>query len=347
MRVRDRRLDVAKGVLISLVVFGHLLPRVGLDDGLTTLAYTVIYAFHMPAFIFLAGITAKSTRLLERLLTFVILLAAFQSLYYVAEKWIGDPFAWSWTDPHWIMWFLLAMIWWTLTVPFIERWPRTLVAVSTLVGVCAGVLPFAGADLSISRSLVFWPFFVVGRVYGKRLLAFTGSLPLWTRVGGCLVALLPLLALFVADTDAGWLYGSGNFDHLEVSDVRGILIRACLSLIAFLAILALLAAVPDVDGPLTVIGERSLSVYLFHGFLVIALTPALKEFFAGGYDHAVQIGAVALAAFAAGGIAFVLSQRPLHWSVSTPPKKAAALLASLVTPRTQQPTAAPAPERSA
>ena len=86
MRVRDRRLDVAKGVLISLVVFGHLLPRVGLDDGLTTLAYTVIYAFHMPAFIFLAGITAKSTRLLERLLTFVILLGGIRELTALAVE---------------------------------------------------------------------------------------------------------------------------------------------------------------------------------------------------------------------------------------------------------------------
>lgn len=38
MRVRDRRLDVAQGVLITLVAFGHLLPPVGLDDGLTSLA---------------------------------------------------------------------------------------------------------------------------------------------------------------------------------------------------------------------------------------------------------------------------------------------------------------------
>ncbi len=315
------------------MVFGHLLTRVGLSDGLTDLAYTVIYAFHMPAFIFLAGITAKSTRLVERIATFVILLATFQILYYVTERWIGDPFAWSWTDPHWIMWFLLAMIWWTLTVPFIERFPRTLVAVSAVVGVCAGVLPFAGADLSISRTLVFWPFFVVGKVYGKKLLAFTAGFPLWTRVGGCVVALLPLLALFVADTDNSWLYGSGNFDHLEVSDLRGMLIRACLTLIAFLAIFALLAAVPDVRGPITVMGERSLSVYLFHGFVVIALAPALEEFFAGGYGHAVQIGAVVLCGFAAFGIAFVLSLKPLHWVVSTPPKKAAAAFASLVTPR--------------
>lgn len=331
--VRDNRLDVAKGVLIILVVFGHLLTRVGLSDGLTDLAYTVIYAFHMPAFIFLAGITAKSTRLVQRVLTFVILVAVFQTLYYLTEKWVGDPFAWSWIDPHWIIWFLVAITWWTLTVPFIERFPGTLVAVSAVVGLGAGMVPIAGADLASSRTLVFWPFFVIGKVYGKRILAATASLPVWTRAGGCIIALVPLLALYVADVDTSWLFGSSNFAALEVSDLRGILIRACLTLIAFLAILALLAAVPDVKGPITVMGERSLSVYLLHGFVVIALAPALDEFFAGGYGHAVQIGSVVLCGFAALGIAFALSLKPLHWTVSTPPKRAAAAFASLVTPR--------------
>src|SRR5690625_2304509 len=200
MRVRDSRLDVAKGVLIILVVYGHLLARVGLDDGLTDLVYTVIYAFHMPAFIFLAGITAKSTRLVERIATFVILLATFQALYYAVERWIGDPFAWSWTDPHWIMWFLVAMIWWTLTVPVVARAPRTRVASSAAVGACAGLVPFVGAERASSRALVFWPFSAGGKVYGTRRPAPTARLPLWPRAAGGVTAFLPLLALSVADT---------------------------------------------------------------------------------------------------------------------------------------------------
>ena len=88
MRMRDNRLDVAKGVLIVLVVLGHLLEEVSgeWEDGLVRLVLTVIYAFHMPAFVFLAGLTAKSTRLLERLLTFVMLLGVFQYLYFVAKE---------------------------------------------------------------------------------------------------------------------------------------------------------------------------------------------------------------------------------------------------------------------
>lgn len=335
MRVRDNRLDFAKGVLIVLVVLGHLLEEVsgGWEDGFVRLVLTVIYAFHMPAFVFLAGVTAKSTRMLERLLTFVILLGAFQCLYFVAKRWADDSFDWSWTTPHWILWFLVGMIVWTVSVPFIERFPRTLIAVSLFVGVGAGLIPFADYEFSLSRVLVFWPFFVLGHTVGPRLLTTAARLPAWTAIGLCFTAAVPMVALYIAEIDRGWLYSSRSFEYLEVSAPHGLLIRGCLVLIAGLAIVALLAAVPDVRGPFAIMGERSLSVYLLHGLVVIALTPALAEFFSGGYGHAVQIGAVVICGFTAGGIAFALSYKPLHWTLSTPPKRAAAAIASLFTPR--------------
>ncbi len=49
-----------KGILITLVVLGHWLEATNYwDDGLIRYLLTAIYAFHMPAFIFLAGITSK------------------------------------------------------------------------------------------------------------------------------------------------------------------------------------------------------------------------------------------------------------------------------------------------
>lgn len=337
--MRDNRLDVAKGVLIVLVVFGHLLE--GLDgeweDGFVRLTLTCIYAFHMPAFVFLAGVTAKSKRLLERLLTFVVLLVSFQCLYYLAKLLAGDPFAWSWTTPHWILWFLAGLIGWTLTVPLVERFPRTFVVVSAGVGVCAGLPPFADDEFSLSRMLVFWPFFVLGRVVGPQLLKRTAMLPTWTGAGLCAVAVVPMLTLYIAGIDRRWLYGSRNFDFLDTPDVQGLLIRVCLIAIALLAIFALLAVLPDVRSAFAVMGQRSLSVFLLHGFAVIALGPALTELFAGGYDHAVQVGAVIVCGFAALGIAQLLSLRIVHRAVADPAKWIATTAASVIPSRERSP----------
>ncbi|WP_051297309.1 acyltransferase family protein [Brevibacterium album] len=328
MPVRDRRIDNAKGVLIVLVVLGHLLEGLssGWDDGLGRLVLTSIYAFHMPAFVFLAGITAKSKRLGERILNLLLTLLAAQLVYYVAERLAGDPFEWSWIRPHWILWFLFAMIAWYFTVPLIERAPRVMVVVSVATGLLAGAVPFADYEFSLSRALVFWSFFVLGKVFGRTLLTWPSALLPWFRVGMVIAAACPPLALFVADLEREWLYGSRNYEWLEVGLVHGIFIRLCLYLIAGLAIVALLTAVPDRTTSVTTIGARSLSVYLLHGLAVILLTPTLATIYDGGYERAVQIGAVVLCALLAWALAQLLAVRPLHWAVSEPSRRLAGLL---------------------
>ena len=59
MKARNLKLDNAKGILITLVVIGHmLLPIQGTTRGVTNFFY-MIYAFHMPAFVFISGLLAQ------------------------------------------------------------------------------------------------------------------------------------------------------------------------------------------------------------------------------------------------------------------------------------------------
>ena len=59
MKERNLKLDNAKGILITLVVIGHmLLPIQGTTSGVTNFFY-MIYAFHMPAFVFISGLLAQ------------------------------------------------------------------------------------------------------------------------------------------------------------------------------------------------------------------------------------------------------------------------------------------------
>lgn len=60
VKERNLKLDNAKGILITLVVIGHmLLPIQGTTRGVTNFFY-MIYAFHMPAFLFISGLLAQS-----------------------------------------------------------------------------------------------------------------------------------------------------------------------------------------------------------------------------------------------------------------------------------------------
>ncbi len=238
---------------------------------------TLIYAFHMPAFVFLAGITAKSNRLAERVLTFLVLL--FTAL----------PLMWSWLwgfgldpdydllTPYWFTWFLLSMAWWMLTVPFIERFPRATLTVSLIAGLCGGMLPFIDYELSAVRSLVFWPFFVIGTLYGREIIDWASRLRVWQKLGLSTAALTMAAAFYLRDVSASWFYGGARFESLGVDLTDGIGTRLILSTGAMLMTLALLSWMTNRSGIISTIGARSLAVYIGHGFVVRALQPILDD----------------------------------------------------------------------
>ncbi|WP_413333799.1 acyltransferase family protein [Brevibacterium sp. GP-SGM9] len=275
---RDFRLDKAKGLLILLVVYGHLLEQIsGWDMGFSRAELTAIYSFHMPAFVFLAGITSKSNRLLSRVLVFVVLLVSSQAVYYVLMRTLdGEDPDFSAIMPYWILWFLLAMIWWTLLVPVIERFPRAMVIVSLAAGAVGGIIPVIDYEFTVARTLTFLPFFVLGKLYGQRLIDWATSMNIPAKVGLTLAALVPMVLFFTQDLDKEWYYGARGFNFMDVAIPYGVGIRVLLGASAMLAIVALVSWTNVLPSLLTAAGQRSLSVYLLHGLIVRSLDKPLN-----------------------------------------------------------------------
>lgn len=274
--VRDQRLDSAKGILIGLVVLGHLLEATSAwHADLIRLPLTMIYMFHMPAFVFLSGITAKRDNLLKRVATFTVLLLTFQALYYLAVQWLPLERDFSAFMPFWILWFLLGMIWWLLLLPLVMKVPKTAVATSLVIAIAAGAIDVMGYAFSISRALVFLPFFIIGALYGRQILDFATSIPTKWKVGAAVLCCVLGLILFSTDIHQGWLYGSYSFDRLNAGTAEGLATRAGLLAIAALTTFAVLSLLPQHQNPATVIGRRSLGIFVLHGFVVLAATPLL------------------------------------------------------------------------
>ena len=61
MKTREYQWDNLRFLLISLVVLGHLWEIMG-QAPYKDVVYRIIYSFHMPAFLFLSGMFAKSNR---------------------------------------------------------------------------------------------------------------------------------------------------------------------------------------------------------------------------------------------------------------------------------------------
>lgn len=58
--IRDKSIDFVKGAVIYLVVWGHVLQHIHHNHE-SSLAFNIIYSFHMPLFIFISGYFAAHT----------------------------------------------------------------------------------------------------------------------------------------------------------------------------------------------------------------------------------------------------------------------------------------------
>lgn len=128
MKERNLKLDNAKGILITLVVIGHmLLPIQGTTRGVTNFFY-MIYTFHMPAFVFISGLLAQRiyTRVPKRYFngrrwcSTLWLYLLFQFILFFSEI---PAYGRTTRFPDFLHtsgapWYLLALLLWYLMIPF-------------------------------------------------------------------------------------------------------------------------------------------------------------------------------------------------------------------------------------
>ena len=85
--VHEPQLDSLRGVLIILVVLGHILEA-GFNDPLAKMVWEVIYVFHMPAFLFVSGMLSRfnPAKIARGLL---IPYFVFQTLYLLFSRFVS------------------------------------------------------------------------------------------------------------------------------------------------------------------------------------------------------------------------------------------------------------------
>lgn len=277
---RNHRLDNARGVLIFLVVFGHLLERAnGWTNPLLRIPLTAIYVFHMAAFTTLSGVTSKAERWLDRITQWALLLLVFQCAYAIVQFPHGHP--WNLLfQPIWLLWYLLALIGWTMMLPWWRRLPWPVVSAFTLA-IAVGWIPQIGYALSLSRALVLFPFFVAGNLYGKPWLNDTPtsnpfSKPWITRSAG-LASIILVVILLNLNPPHEAFYLSLGFRAFGGSPIFEMAIRAAILLAAATSTLFLMATITAKSTVFSRWGIASLSIYLLHGFWVLALSYLLKS----------------------------------------------------------------------
>lgn len=278
VKQRDPWFDNAKMALVLLVVVGHawtLLPF----NAVTTYLYDFLYAWHVPAFVFVTGYLSRSfaytrTRMWQLVRTVVVPYIVFECAIALFRVHVGgEQLEDLFKDPHWPMWYLSALFFWRLATPVFKAVPAPVaIGVAVLISLVAGA--YAGDTLDLARVSGLLPFFVLGLHATQDNLERLRT----PRVRTAAVLVFLAIAVLATWTDelasTEWLYYRSNYGELDVSDTRAVLTRAALLVIGCLGAFAFYALVPRVRGWFTGLGAATLVVYLFHGFVVKGLAYA-------------------------------------------------------------------------
>lgn len=286
--MRDTYLDSCKATLIFMVVLGHFLERmIGWKDPIDHTLLGTIYFIHMPAFIFISGILFKDKNWIKNTLFFVSLYIPFQFLFAVFDAiWLGQ-FQFNWNvfeKPYWILWYLMGMMIWTVLTHFLIK-TKFAVLISLILALSIGLSPWNNYQYSIGRIFTFFPFFIVGVIYGKSIIQKIQNFQLAAVVGG-LILLGIVSFVYLTQLNQFWLYGSLSYTQLKVSIWDGIWIRGSIMLISSLGIFAIFSLIKLWNSSFIQLGKNTLPVYLLHGFIVMLIA----RYWALDFNIFVEIG---------------------------------------------------------
>src|SRR5690625_5667 len=270
---RNPYFDNAKLILIFLVVFGHMIQPFKGDSALTGTLYTWMYTFHMPAFILIAGFFAKGSgkidyiiKLGKKLLIPYLIFQAIYSIYYV---YIGknDTLTGSVFHPHWSLWFLVSLFCWHILLILFRKIPPLLgISIAVLFGIIIGYFDQVGHTFSLSRTFVFFPYFLIGfwtteqqiRQLGRKSIKIASSIVL---------VMVAVIIYFAPDIHTGWLLASKPYTDLG-APLFGSFARMSVYMTSIIMVTSVLAWIPSKRFSFTSLGARTLYVYLLHGFFI-------------------------------------------------------------------------------
>lgn len=271
LKKRNYLLDNLKVILIFFVVFGHVIEYYIKDNSTLRIIYIFIYIFHMPLFIFVSGYLSKNFYRMKRkaIRNLLIPYIIFNMIWYTAV-YIGTQKAmFSVLYPGWTLWYLLSLFFWRMTLKYLIKFKHILL-VSFIVGVLVGLIPNIGSTLSISRTIVFLPFFLLGYYATDEHLDKIKSLKREFSITGILVFLL--VAFYIVNNnlfDYKFLYNSYSYDALGVSLLEGTIFRIFLYFGAIIFSICVISLVPSKEKFYSRIGKATMNIYVFHIYLVM------------------------------------------------------------------------------
>jgi len=272
-------LDNLKAVLIFLVVLGHFLEiRISSNSGVRTV-FSLIYAFHMPLFVFISGYFSKNTLNAKKLLKNLLLpYFVFNSLWYLLALFTLKGTVFRWFYPGMAFWYLLSLFIWRLLLPTLVQ-IRYILPISIIAGITAGCFAEFSFFMAASRTIAFLPFFLLGYFCAEDQLKAIRI----NRISAWFILAVAISIIYLAPSafplvKPGFFYADNAYSVLKISNLFGVIFRSSFYLLAVTISLAVISLTPERENRLTFIGRNSLYIYIFHTYLLLIFKNSVSKF---------------------------------------------------------------------
>lgn len=220
----------------------------------------------MPAFFFISGLFHNNHRVREKVCTYLILYLLLKVVILLEKILLGMNADFSLFTEKGIPWFLLtSAVFITLTYVLKNIYRRFLLFFSVFTACMAGYDPSIGDTFSLSRILVFYPFYLGGSCVKKESIEALRSRRALQAAAVGILLLWAGICLFKTDTVyllRPLFTGRNPFNSIELSP--GPFWRLLCYLISCIMIFSWLLISPGKTFPLTIWGRRTLQVYFWH-----------------------------------------------------------------------------------
>lgn len=265
---RDYLFDNLKALLIFLVVLGHMIEPYIYEDNLFKFIYIGIYAFHMPLFIFISGYFSKNLEK-TRVNAFkkcIIPYLVWNSLYVI---FISKTFKIMIFQPSWIYWFLLSLFLWKVFIGEVVKSKYGLLIV-VILSLYVGLFPEVNRFMSLSRTIVFFPYFILGYYCKEHHISIIKKMPKIVSIIGIAILMGITYIVFTKfNISAGFLYGADAYSTLGKSNIEGIAIRLFIYIIAIGISVFFISIITNKEMSISTIGQNTLLIYVLHPYAKI------------------------------------------------------------------------------
>jgi len=266
--MRDPYFDNAKALLIALVITGHATEILLLNGHAVKPLYIYIYIFHMPAFVLLSGYFSKHVRNLQKSeLKYLGLYLISTLIYWPFIQFNLQTILFMLIVPYYVLWYLFSLVLWYILLQFFRKIKHPII-LAMIISIAVGYFPIIDKQMSLSRTFVFFPFFLTGYYLQSKHFEVLNTKKLPALI--CIAILLFCLTIF--NFDYKWLYNCHSYCFLGHKEWYAGFYRIALLTVSSIATACFYAIVPSSRiNRVTWVGKHTLIIYLIQGLIFVVL----------------------------------------------------------------------------